>query len=146
MAVGHLVGAAIMVALAVVVVMATLRGRRWYRYSPQIAREVGWSPGEPAAESAGWLSRPTTWIAAFFLVGTLSVAGVFLFATGTGSAGMSTALLGAVGALIVVYLVGGIYLMARGRGHSSAMAVAESLTVSGVVFLALVTIQLVALG
>lgn len=145
MAVAHLVGAAIMVGLAIAVVVATMRGRRWYRYSPQTTREVGWSPAHAEEERRGWLSRPITWILAFFVVSVVAVAGVFLFVTGS-SGGMSTALLGAVGALLLVYLVGGVYLMARQRGHSSAMAVAESATVSGAVFLALVTVQLVALG
>lgn len=145
MAVEHLVGAAIMVGLAIAVLLATVRGRHWYRYTPQTSRdEGGWSPGTTEEESKSWLSRPVTWILAFFLVGILAVGGIFLYATGAGSAAMSNVLLAAVGALIVVYLVGGIYLMARQRGHSSAMAVAESLTASGAVFLALVTFQLVA--
>lgn len=143
----HLVGAAIMAALAVAVVVATVRGRRWYTYEPgTLGPGDGWSPGGSPGSATGWLSRPVTWLLAFVLVGALAVGGVFALASGAGVAGASTILLGAVAALAVGYLIGGIYLVARQRGHSTAMAFAESLTASGAVFLALVVVQLVALG
>lgn len=146
MAAQLLVGTAVMVAFVVGVILYTARGRGWYRYTPQTSREgVGWTPGDETTPTAGWLSRPVTWIVAFFAVTALSVVGVFLFATGAAT-GSSTLLLGAVAGLIVVYLVGGVYLMARQRGHSSAMAVAESATASGAVLLLLIVVQLVALG
>ena len=146
MAVQLLVGTAIMVALLVAVFMVATRGRAWYRYTPQTSRDIGWTPaleGETAGGSV--LSNPITWIVAFFLTIVAVIVGVFLFATGS-LGGSATMLLGGVGALVLVYLVGGTYLMARQRGHSSAAAVFESATASGAVFLLLVVVQLVFLG
>jgi len=148
MTVGYLVGAVIMIGLVIAVVAASVRGRRWYRYTPQTARsDVGWSPDtESTDDTGGMLSRPTVWIAAFFVVTTVSIAGIFFVATGSSIASMTTLMFGALAALLVVYMLGGIYLVARGRGHSSAMAVAESATASGVLLVLLVAVQLVALG
>lgn len=141
-----LVGSALMVGLLVAVLLVTARGRGWYRYTPQTSREgVGWTPRTAPAGSGGLLSRTGTWIAGFFLLTALAVLGVFLFAPGA-VGGSSTLLLAAVAGLVVLYMVGGVYLVARQRGHSNALAVMESATVSGVVFLALVVVQLVVLG
>lgn len=147
MAVQLLVGTAVMIGLLVAVLLVSTRGRSWYSYTPQTSLEdVGWTPAlEGETSGAGLLSNPITWIVAFFLTVAAVIGGIFLFATG--SIGVSsTVLLGGVGALVVVYLVGGTYLMARQRGHSNAAAVFESATASGAVFLLVVVVNLVLLG
>ena len=104
MTVGYLVGAVIMIGLVIAVVAASVRGRRWYRYTPQTARsDVGWSPDtESTDDTGGMLSRPTVWIAAFFVVTTVSIAGIFFVATGSSIASMTTLMFGALAALLVV--------------------------------------------
>lgn len=146
MAVELLVGAAVMLGLLVAIFAVVTRGRGWYRYTPQTSLEdVGWTPSALPEPEGGVLSQPILWVLVFFVTMALVVGGVFAFATGAITAS-STILLVGVGALVVVYLIGGIYLVARQRGHSNAAALFESITATGAVFLLLVVIQLIALG
>ena len=79
------------------------------------------------------------------------IAGFLLLAVGFGGAAVlalgDPALLGGIPALFVtllaLYLLAGVYLLGRQRGHSTALAVAESATAFGVVLIAAVLFQLV---
>lgn len=146
MAVELLAGAAIMLGLLVAVFAVATRGRGWYRYTPQSSLEdVGWTPSALPETEGGVLSQPIVWALTFFVTMALVVGGVFAFATGAITSS-STIFMAGVGGLVVVYLIGGIYLVARQRGHSNAAALFESITATGAVFLLLVVVQLVALG
>lgn len=80
------------------------------------------------------------------------IAGFLLLAVGFGggavlAVGDAPSLGGVVLALLVAllgaYLLAGVYLLGRQRGHSTALAVAESATAFGVVLIAAVVFQLV---
>lgn len=135
----------LMGALAVLILVAVLRSRRWYRYSPPSAGEAGpgWTPeGRPQSSV---LARPTTWIAGFVLLALLAVGGVFAFVTNPDAPAELTSapVLGVGGALVGSYLLAGVYYAAKERGHPSSIAAAETATVVGALFLVAVSLQLI---
>jgi hypothetical protein len=137
MALGWLTSTALMGVLVLVLGwLAWSRG--WYRYSPAPAvTPVG------DAESPLWDDPRALGVAfAVLLVG--AVGGVVAYITGgvgpQSTVGPAIAL--GTGGLLVAYLLGGVYLSATSRGHPRSLAVAESVTVAGALFLVAVTVQL----
>jgi hypothetical protein len=84
------------------------------------------------------------WIAGFVLL-TVGVAAAAVFALGDPAA-LGDALPALFVAMLTLYLLAGVYLLGRQRGHSSALAVAESATAFGVLLIVGVVVKLVALG
>jgi len=137
--------ALVMGILAVIVIAAVARSRPWVSYRPQpvegvgAARSLGEDGGRPNTDETG------LWVGLFLVLALGAVAGVGLFVS---SAGASAGLLSgpiAVGAALFVgaYLVLGVYVTARGRGHPSSMAAAETATICGLLFLIAVSTQLI---
>lgn len=138
----YVVSTLLMGVLAALVVVALLRSRHWYTYSPEAGTELATAPGESRPPV---LSRPTTWIAGFVLLAALAVGGVFVFVTTPDApAGLfSLPVLAVGGLMLVAYLLLGTYYAAKGRGHSSSIAAAESATLFGVLLLLAVATQLI---
>lgn len=142
MASSFLLSTLLMGTLAALVLVAVLRSRRWYSYSPETGARVGGLSDE--SRPPVW-SRPATWILAFVGLTALAVGGVFAFVTNPDApAGLLSApVLGVGGLLLVGYLTLGVYHAAKERGHPASIAAAETATVLGVLFLVAVSAQLI---
>ncbi|EMA20071.1 hypothetical protein C443_14592 [Haloarcula argentinensis DSM 12282] len=122
-----------------------VRVRGWYQYSPG-ASTSGRSPaGDHESRFETHADQPMVWVAAFavLVVGLLiGVVASISGPVGTQSiAGLAVAVVG--GAALCGYLLFGVYLSATRRGHPRSLAVAESATVAGVLFLIAIGFQLV---
>ena len=115
-----------------------------------LAWHRGWADYAPAAGSpvgeAGRLSEdPRALGVAFAVLVVGAISGVVAYITGPGPM-VATAVVAGAGALLVAYLLSGVYLLTTSRGHPRSLAVAESATVAGVLFLVAVTLQLLGSG
>jgi len=119
------------------------RVRGWYEYTPS-AESVALVPAGDGHERPGALSDdPRALAVAFALLVVGTVGGVVAYVTGpTAQVGTMVALGG--GGLLAAYFLVGIYVLATERGHPRSLAVAESATVAGLLFLVAVTAQLLA--
>lgn len=157
----YLASALVMGVLAVLIVAAIGSDRRWYSYVPDsgVGRgaghgtEAGGASHEPEEElpaprtdeaQASLFERTSTWIAVFVVLVLGAVAGVFAFVSNPESTGSITGgPVVIIGGLVVVgYLLVGVNIMARQRGHSDSLAAAETGIVAGFLLLLAVTIQL----
>lgn len=143
MVVALLVSTALMGALVLVLLGWVARSRGWYHYAPSPALV----PTEQRAGGGEKLSDdPRALAAAFALLVVGVVGGVVAYISGPVEQRpmieASVAL--AAGGLLAGYLLLGVYVSAMGRGHPRSLAVAESATVAGVLFLLAVTAQLLA--
>jgi hypothetical protein len=86
------------------------------------------------------------WVAAFAVLVVGLLVGVVASISGPvetqAIAGVAVAVVGGAG--LCGYLLFGVYLSATRRGHPRSLAVAESATVAGVLFLIAVSLQLLA--
>ena len=144
MTTAYLASTALMGLLVVAVLLYMGRIRGWYQYTP-VVTDDGWSPGVDRSGQLGRLvNQPTVWLAGFTLLVVGIVVGVVAFISApadSGSlAGPAVALGG--GLLLVGYLLFGVYVSATRRGHPRSLAVAESATIAGTLFLVAVTVQL----
>ncbi|MFC6975152.1 hypothetical protein ACFQL1_11585 [Halomicroarcula sp. GCM10025709] len=148
MATAYLVSTALMAVLAVAVVAWLMNGRQWYQYAPP-ARDAAGLP-EPADAADGGpigrlASQPAVQLAAFALlvVAVLVLPVVYISAPGGSQPMVGMAIAVGGGALVVGYLLYGVYAAASGRGHPRSLAVAESATVGGALFLVAIVVRLV---
>ncbi|MCU4802629.1 hypothetical protein OB920_19900 [Halobacteria archaeon HArc-gm2] len=134
----------VMAALAVLVLIALVRSRRWYHYAPA-PDEHGQVPALEGERRPPLLERPTTWIVGFVALMLGAVGGVFAFVTNPDApAGLLSLPVLAVGGLMLGgYLLYGTYSAAKGRGHPSSIAAAETATLAGALFLVAVSAQLI---
>jgi len=148
MATAYLVSTALMAVLAVAVIAWLMNGPTWYHYSPP-ARDAAGLPEPADAEGSGPVgrlaSRPAVQLAGFVaLVLAVLVVPIVYIAAPSGSQPMAgTAIAVGGGGLVVGYLLYGVYVAASGRGHPRSLAVAESATVAGVLFLVAIVARLV---
>jgi len=146
MSTAYLASTALMGVLAVAVVVWMMRGRGWYQYRP--TESTGdWSPAlDRTGRLEAMAGRPMTWVVAFAVLVVGFVLGVVAAISGPvesqATAGLAVAVAG--GLVLVGYLLFGVYLSATRRGHPRSLAVAESATVAGVLFLVAVSLQLLA--
>jgi ABC-type multidrug transport system permease subunit len=135
----------VMAVLAVIVIAALARSRRWHSHQPGATDDggTGWSPGGYEAESL--LTGTSVWIGLFLVLAVGAVAGVALFVSSSAApSGLLAGPIVLVSALFVgLYVVLGVYVTAKARGHPSSMAAAETATVGGALFLIAVASQLI---
>lgn len=138
-----LFGTALMGVMFVAVLGWAARSRGWYHYSPASALVP---PGDDGPGTGEGLSEDPRVLALTFgvlVVG--AVGGVVAYISqpvaGGSLVGPAVALAG--GALVAGYLLLGVYVVATERGHPRSLAVAESATVAGLLFLVAVTAQLI---
>ena len=145
MSTGYLASTALMGVLVIAVVAWMVRGRRWYQYSPG-ASTSGWSPAGDRESRFEYADRPLAWVAAFAVLVVGLLVGVVASISGPvetqSIAGLAVAVVGGAG--LCGYLLFGVYLSATRRGHPRSLAVAESATVAGVLFLIAISFQLLA--
>jgi len=142
----YLASMGLMGVFVVAVVAWMVRGRRWYQYSPG-ASTSGRSPvGDRESRFEAYADRPLAWVAAFAVLVVGLLVGVVASISGPvetqSIAGLTVAVVGGAG--LCGYLLFGVYLSATRRGHPRSLAVAESATVAGVLFLIAIGFQLVA--
>lgn len=87
------------------------------------------------------VASPLSWVVIFLAVVGLVLGGTFVMMTDFVTLDVSDAFIagGLVGALLLGYLTYSVYALARSRGHSSALSIAES-----AVFLGLIAVVVIA--
>jgi hypothetical protein len=146
MTTAYLASTALMGVLVIAVVAWMVRGRRWYQYSPRASTSGRSRAADGESRSEAFADRPMAWVAAFAVLVVGLLVGVVASISGPvetqAIAGLAVAVAG--GAVLCGYLLFGVYLSATRRGHPRSLAVAESATVAGVLFLIAVSLQLLA--
>ena len=146
MATANPASTALMGALVVVVVAWMVRGRGWYQYSPGASTSERSPAGDVESRFETYADEPMVWVAAFAVLVVGLLIGVVASISGPietqSIAGLAVAVVGGAG--LCGYLLFGVYLSATRRGHPRSLAVAESATVAGVLFLIAIGFQLVA--
>jgi len=127
----YLASAGVMFALAVIVFVATARGRSWEHYTPELS---GPQPGGVSK----LVRSVNAWVVGFILL-VLLTAGAVLAAVQGGSV---TMLLGVFGVLVLGFATTGVYALGRSRGHPHAFAIGEAVITLGLVVLLAVGGQL----
>ena len=145
MTASYLASTLLMGAMVVLVAIAVLRNRQWYHYSAEPADGTRATWAREREEPLPLLERPTTWIIGFFGLMLAAVGGVYAFVTSSAapSALLNGPVLAVGGLLLGAYLLFGVYSAAKGRGHPSSIAAAETATVLGALFLVAVSAQLI---
>ena len=142
----YLASTALMGVLVIAVVAWMVRGRRWYQYSPGASASTRSPVSGRESQSEALADQPMVWVAAFAVLVVGLLVGVVASISGPvetqATAGLAVAVVGGVG--LCGYLLFGVYLSATRRGHPRSLAVAESATVAGVLFLIAVSFQLLA--
>jgi len=137
---GYLASTAVMGLLAVGVVVFMLRARRWEHYTPQVAYDMDGGSGAPATGLARLAGQESTWTVAYVVLVLGFLLGAMVYASGA-ITGM--AMMGALGAIIALYLVAGVYIAMVEHGRTSAEAVAGSAVTTGFLFVLVITLLLV---
>jgi hypothetical protein len=136
MASGALLSTLVMGAFLVLVVVAVLLSREWREVPASVAGE-GSDFELPGERLFGRVSRSLTVWQLVFLLLTVGYTGAVVVAmTGTSAGAMTVALLFAP--LLLGYVLFGVYFAARGQGHSTAKALAETLVTFGAVLLVVI--------
>lgn len=138
---GYLASTAVMGLLVVGVVVFMLRARRWEHYTPTVAyQDIDAGSGTPAAGVSRLAGEESTWTVAYVLLVVGFMLGAMVYASGA-ITGM--AMMGALGAIIALYLVAGVYFAMVEHGRTSAEAVAGSAVTTGFLFVLAITLLLV---
>ncbi|MDS0219922.1 hypothetical protein NDI54_00980 [Haloarcula sp. S1AR25-5A] len=146
MTTAYLASTALMGVLVMAMVAWMVRGRAWYQYSPRASGSSRSAAVEGESKSDRLVDQPMAWVGAFAVLVVGLLVGVVASISGPvetqAIAGVAVAVAG--GAILCGYLLFGVYLSATRRGHPRSLAVAESATVAGVLFLIAVSLQLLA--
>ncbi|MFY4812667.1 hypothetical protein ACOJIV_08255 [Haloarcula sp. AONF1] len=141
----YLASMGLMGALVVAVVAWMVRVRGWYQYSPRASTSTRSTASDRESRFETYTDKPMVWVAAFAVLVVGLLVGVVASISGPvetqSIAGLAVAVVGGAG--LCGYLLFGVYLSATRRGHPRSLAVAESATVAGVLFLIAVGFQLV---
>jgi len=135
-----LVGTVVMGAFVLGVGTFVVRSRRWHHYTPHYRPEE--MPTRPGGAIAALAGQTWLWVATF-LVLAVAIGGValaFVVLPDGATAGLALGILGAV--LIGAYIVLGVYVSAKNRGHPRSIAAAESAVTFGILFLIAVVGQI----
>ncbi|EMA10941.1 hypothetical protein SAMN05443574_102157 [Haloarcula vallismortis] len=146
MATTYLVSTALMGVLVIAVVTWMVRGHGWYQYSPRASTSSQSPASDRESRFEAYADQPLVWVAGFAVLAVGLLIGVVASISGPvetqATAGLVVAVVGGAG--LCGYLLFGVYLSATRRGHPRSLAVAESATVAGVLFLIAIGFQLVA--
>ncbi len=121
MATAYLLSTALMGVLVLGVAFVVARGRAWHEYRPQFVRKEAVSVGDD----------PAMLTVVFLLLIGLTL-GATLFVVGGGDVVLFLAV---VAALVVGFLVLGVYATARSNGHPHSHAVGEAIVALGALLL-----------
>jgi len=135
----YLASTLVMGLLAVGVVVLVLRARQWHR-TPQAAYGGGAGGGQSSSALSRAVDSTNTWTLTYLLLALGFLAGAVVSLSGAVS---GPAVIVGLVAVVVVYLVGGIYLAMRGNGRPSAQAAAASAVVLAVLVALGISVKLV---
>ena len=135
----YLASTLVMGLLGVGVVVLMLRVRRWQHYTPRVAYDDIDAGGRPTTGLARMAGQTNTWTVAYTLLVLGFLLGAVVYSSGAVT-GMT--MIAAVGGLIAVYLVGGIYFAMREHGRPSAQAAAGSAVATGMQSVLAITVTL----
>ena len=136
----YLASTLVMGLLGVGVVVLVLRVRRWQQYTPRVAYDdIDAGGGRPTTGLARMAGQTNTWTVAYVLLVLGFLLGAVVYSSGAVT-GMT--MIAAVGGLIAVYLVGGIYFAMREHGRPSAQAAAGSAVATGMLSVLAITVTL----
>lgn len=137
----YLLSTVVMAVVGAGALALALRTRRWHRYAPRLASRDVEAGGNAQGRGVSRLARsPDTWAVAYILLVLGFMMGAVVYASGA-ITGMG--MIGALGAILAVYLVVGVYVAMRENGRPSAQAAAGSAVATGMLFVVAVTILLV---
>jgi hypothetical protein len=130
--------------LAVGVFALVMRSRHWHQYTPQAAYgQLDAGGSRPMSALGRFANTPSVWTLTFFLLALALLVGATVAASGGTGVLSGMGIAAALGVVVVGYLVGGVYAAMRQHGRSNAQAVAASAAALGVVFLLVLTLNLV---
>ncbi len=123
--------------LLIGVVVAVIRGRDWYDYSP--------TPGDGDLGEAllALARRPVTWMVTFFVLVAGFGAATVLLVTDASLPGGSGLIWAGFGVVLGGFAFLGAYSAARTRGRPNAQAVAEGAFLVGLLLVAVIAARLV---
>lgn len=124
----YLASTVLMGTLALVVFVAVAVGRDWRHYTPRLSRPEGGLLARLARDGR-------VWILAFVALVVAATAGTLATLGG----GSTTVLFGGAGAIVLAFLLVGVYAVGRSRGHPHSYAVGEAIAALGAVFLLALT-------
>jgi len=136
----YLASTLLMGLLGVGVVVLVLRGRHWENYRPQAAYGLQAGGGAPASPLSKVAGATSTWTVAFFVLALGFLGAVIV--TASGAIG-GTAVIAGLAVAVVAFLVGGVYVALRGNGRSSSVAAAASAMTLGLLFIAIIALNLI---
>ncbi|MEF8853060.1 MAG: hypothetical protein V5A44_05785 [Haloarculaceae archaeon] len=136
----YLVSTLVMALLGVGVVVLVLRGRAWRRYVPQAAYGLSAGTGRPASGLAKVAGSTNTWTAGFILLALVALGAVVVASSGAMGSSVVVAIL-ALG--VVAFLVAGTYFAVREHGRPPSQATAAAAIVLGLLFIAVIAVNLV---
>lgn len=123
--------------LLIGVIVAIVRGRNWYDYSPPTTET---SPGETLLAVA---RTPAAWMAVFFVLVAGFGGATVLLVTDTALPGGSMVIWAGFGIILGGFAFLGAYSAARTRGRPNSQAVAEGAFLLGFLVLAVIAARLV---
>jgi hypothetical protein len=136
----YLASTLLMGLLGVGVVVLVLRGRHWENYRPQAAYGMDAGGGAPPSALSKVAGATGTWTVGFFLLA-LGFLGAVVVTVSGGIGG--TAVIAGLGAAVVLQIVAGVYVALRGNGRPSSIAVAGSVVTLGLLFIAIIALDLI---
>jgi hypothetical protein len=138
-----LVSTAVMGGLIVLVTLWVTLSPRWT--GAPVRTTLAENEGDRLGRgSGGVLSQPAVWTVGFAVVVVGIIVAIVGFGTGAlgGMVSPTVALIGGLGALLVGYLVYGVYVAAAAKGHPKSIAAGEAAAVAGALFLVAIVAQL----
>jgi len=136
----YLVSTLVMALLGVGVVVLVLRGRGWRNYVPRAAYGLAAGAGRPRSGLSKVAGSTNTWTAGFIVLALGVLGAVVVVSSGAVGGTVAVALL-ALG--VAAYLIAGTYFAVRESGRSAAQATAAAATVLGLLFVAIIGLNLV---
>jgi|GEM_PF-1075689 len=136
----YLASTLVMGLLGVGVVVLVLRGRRWENYRPQAAYGLSAGGGAPPSSLSKFAGATSTWTVGFFLLA-LGLLGAVVVASSGAVDG--TVVIAGLAVAVVAFLVVGVYVALRGNGRSSSVAAAGSAMTLGLLFIAIIALNLI---
>lgn len=138
---GYLVSTVVMGLLGLGVLVFVLRGRRWHHYAPTDAyATLRAGEARPASQVSRFAGSTGTWILLYVLLVLGFLGGTVLY-SGGGISG--TIVIGALGVVIVAFVLIGVYAAMRENGRSYAQAAGTAAVIAGMLFALAIVLKLV---
>lgn len=138
---GYLASTLLMGLLGLGVLVLVLRARGWYEYTPQVAYgDLRAGREEPGSALSRYARSTNAWTVAYLLLVLGFTAAVLVYLSG---AITGLAVVYAVGGIVALYLVVGVYVVVRDSGRPNAQAVAATVFTVALLVLAVISARLI---